>query len=359
MAVEISGQADGADLRRFLMELSNAEEQYEQIRNVPLSVGLLEYALIAPIMVSIAMTPRQTPESPRAPACDYCYPPLVEAAGRCLYISQEALSWQDARNYCHSLQVQTTTADLITFQSCNDFTILAGYLGFNVPSDTSYWVGAHTEFTSNNWRWLNGEPLSTGVPFWDHRQGHDKGEDCAAMESGSYFRLADHDCLEPRLFICASPLIPAYKSEIEVKDFLCPDETLQIGTGCYYFSTYHSNWNAAEERCRSKFHHHQGQLFSPASCDEFVHIAHHLEVTEDKKDRWVGAIDVTGNHEWYWESGDLIPGGPPFWATSEPNHKSDHARDQGAYMSASKRFYLEDDSTSHQLDYICKVSPFE
>ncbi|XP_066950047.1 uncharacterized protein [Macrobrachium rosenbergii] len=277
----------------------------------------------------------------------------------CIYISQEALSWQEAREHCHSLQVQTAPADLIIFQSCDEFIVLAGYLGFNVPPDSSLWVGAHTEFTSNNWRWVNGEPLATGVPFWDHKEGHDKGEDCAAMESNSYFRLADHDCLQPRRFVCSSPPVPAQKPKNNTVKLSCPEDSIQIVDGCYYFSSSYSDWHYADEHCQSKFHHHQAQLFSPTSCDEFSHVAHHLEVTEDSKDRWVGAIDVTGNHEWYWDTGDLIPGGPPFWATSEPDHRGDRARRQGAFMSVSKRFYLEDGSTENHHNYICKVSPYE
>lgn len=70
-------------------------------------------------------------------------------------------------------------------------------LAFTALPDSTLWVGAHTEFAMNNWRWISGMPLSTGVPFWAYEQGHDNGEDCAAMDSSSYFQLADYDCSTP------------------------------------------------------------------------------------------------------------------------------------------------------------------
>lgn len=161
-----------------------------------------------------------------------------------------------------------------------------------------------------------------------------------------------------------------------------------MGEFCYWFSDTTKSWDEAEDHCRNNFQANQGELFSPASCDEFTKMAHHLEVAgglfsvyltymsnlstyvfacactnsglsfsrgpaERDKSHWVGAADATGDQEWYWVSGDPVPGGPPFWATNEPD---DHYNSNYCgFMSSYRRFYLADERCTSPHYFICKL----
>lgn len=286
-----------------------------------------------------------------------CYPPFVTVGDGCYYIeTSRGMSWTNAREFCESLGGDGgVTATLAVFPSCDAFIDFTGYMGFNAPADSTFWIGAHTEFGTSSWRWLTGEPLASGVPFWAYEQGHDSDEDCAAMDSSSYFQLSDFACADERYFVC---YLPTDSQRHDTRDdppviLDCPKESIQVGDYCYWFSDSLKSWSTSENYCRTHFSSNRGELFSPSSCDEFTKMAHHLEVTERDKSHWVGASDATENQEWAWVSGDMVPGGAPFWATSEPN---DHElRYYCGLMGNEKRFYLEDEKCSAAHYFICKL----
>ncbi|XP_071539264.1 uncharacterized protein [Panulirus ornatus] len=292
-------------------------------------------------------------------AGEQCYPPYQPQGGMCVYINKDMpLSWQEARDFCASMAGDGATSDLAIFPTCDAFTIFAGYLGFTAPPNSTFWVGAHTEFTVNNWRWLDGEPLATGVPYWAYSEGHDEGEDCAAMDSKSYFQLADFNCDGPRFSICSMPMMPqaSVKDDPEYPQLNCPYDSIQIGEYCYWFSSSRKSWTSAEDYCRTHYSSNMGELFSPSSCDEFTKMANHLEVAERDKSHWVGAADISGHQEWFWVNGDPVPGGPPFWATDFPlNHPASGPNDFCGLMSSTKRFYLVDKKCTDYNYFICKL----
>ncbi|XP_050701671.1 macrophage mannose receptor 1-like [Eriocheir sinensis] len=289
-----------------------------------------------------------------------CNAPFQSVAGGCYYVEQNLqLDWAGARTFCHNLGGDGGVAELAVFDSCETFTLLAGYLGFNTYEQSTLWVGAHTEFTVNNWRWVSGMPLASGVPFWAHAQGHDDGEDCAAMDSASFFQLSDFDCSTPMSFVCELPEAKMTRDQ-ETKDvnntipvLSCPIDSVQVGEYCYWFSSNLKTWSNAEDYCRTNFLSNQGELFAPSTCDEFTKVAHHLDVAERDRSHWVGAADSTGDQEWYWVSGTTVPGGAPFWATGEPN---DHILSNFCgLMSHKKRFYMEDEGCMNLHYFICKL----
>lgn len=72
---------------------------------------------------------------------------------------------------------------------------------------------------------------------------------------------------------------------------------------------------------------------------------------------WVGAIDVTGDEDWTWVDGVLVPGGPPYWAVGEPSHAHDNQpREHCAVMSTDKDYYLSDTHCTEKYRYICKLT---
>ncbi|XP_071539263.1 uncharacterized protein [Panulirus ornatus] len=294
-----------------------------------------------------------------AAAGQVCYPPYQVVGDVCIYLNTEIPStWQEARDLCSSLAGDGATSDLAIFPSCDTFSNFAGYLALTAPPNSTFWVGAHTEFTVNNWRWLDGEPLATGVPYWAYSEGHDDGEDCAAMDGNRRLQVADYDCEEPRFSICSMPLLrqhdTTHKSSSHHRE--CPYGSVEVGDFCYWFSNDRTYWWDAEDYCRTHYSSNMGELFAPSSCDEFTKVAHHMEVAERDKSHWVGASDISGHQEWFWVNGDPVPGGPPFWATDSPsNHLTSGPNDFCALMSNTKRFYLVDGKCNDENYFICKL----
>lgn len=289
-----------------------------------------------------------------------CPEPWVAVGKKCVHMSTEPMTWWESSDYCSSLTTDQGNGMLASTPDCLDFAELTYYVGYAAMGQGSFWIGAHTEFTSHNWKWLTLEPLTTGVPFWAYSEGHGQNEECAAMESEHYYQLADDDCEALKGAVCMvdqdSTEFKRFERSHELLD--CPDETMQVGDHCYHFSKSHDYWNMAEKRCQdpaSWTHQNPGELFSPSSCEEFSHMAHHLE-TEGNTKYWVGAVDVTGYNEWSWVSGDLIPSGAPYWASGQPSSSgSGHARSHCAYMDPDKRRYLNDDTCTNRHNYICEV----
>ena len=49
-------------------------------------------------------------------------------------------------------------------------------------------------FQDNGWMWITLQELGTGVPFFAYDEGHDKGEDCAALSANKYYKIMDDNC---------------------------------------------------------------------------------------------------------------------------------------------------------------------
>ncbi|KAG7160323.1 macrophage mannose receptor 1-like 3 [Homarus americanus] len=259
-----------------------------------------------------------------------CFPPYVKLGGQCVFVEYDTQkSWQEAREFCASLAGDGTAGDLATFPTCDEYTTFVRYLALNVPVNTTVWVGAHSLFTPNMWQWLTEESLQTGVPFWAYPEEYNGTENCAAASGSYYYRLVDAHC----------------------------DLTKLIGNNCYVFEDHVESWERAEQKCREEHDHYAGLLYYPSSCEEFTHMAHHLEADERRKQYWVGGIDVSGKEEWTWVEGGIIPSGPPYWASGEPSHQHDNRpRKHCTIMDPSMRYYLRDEHCNDYHPYICKLT---
>jgi len=294
-----------------------------------------------------------------------CNIPFKWVGDQCLYVDYETkVSWQEARAYCTSLQGdQGSSVHLASFPTCDSFDAFTRYLAFNDLGSSAVWVGARSLFTANMWVWESGQDLQTGVPYWSHDEDYDNGEDCAAADSRYYYRLTPNDCAATKGFVCAETSAVREVKEPEgplsygPEDEVCPHEGIWINGFCYIFKHEEKNWDEAERKCEEEHKANGGLLYYPSTCEEFTHVAHHLEASEEQRSYWVGAIDVSGQEEWTWVDGGLVPGGTPYWATGEPSHAHDNEpREHCAVMMKTKRYYLNDAHCDVKHSYICKLT---
>ncbi|XP_071524520.1 C-type mannose receptor 2-like [Panulirus ornatus] len=294
-----------------------------------------------------------------------CFHPFSEVGGQCLYLEYETLmSWQEARDYCRSMAGDGVEGDLASFPRCGDFTALARHLAFNANVNSSFWVGAHTLFTPNMWQWLSGESLQTGVPYWAYSEQYDNNEDCASVHGGYYYRLVPSLCDQRKGVVCSMPLInPGFQTHHDPEPRPgedCPHEGIVIGKHCYKFESHAESWSSAEAKCREHHDKYSGMLYYPSDCEEFTNMAHHLEADESVNSYWVGAEDVSGQEEWTWVDGQLVPGGPPYWASGQPSHEHNNEPwEHCAVMDSEMRYYMRDVHCSDRHPYICKLTKNE
>lgn len=290
-----------------------------------------------------------------------CPPLWVQIGDMCYRKTDELMTHSEAADFCGTLSTEYGTGSLGTFPRCDDFARMAAYLGLTAPTESNYWVGAKTDFLGN-WFWETFEPLQLGVPFWAHSEGTGQGQNCAAMDRRFYFQLMDDDCESMKGVVCMAPASATreYYNMTKVFEVIqCPEHTIQVGDHCYYFSHESKRWDDADRYCQGddddfRDHHWSEELFSPSSCEEFTHLAHHLE-TEYEHDYWVGGIDVSGYNEWTWVTGHSLPIGIPYWAYAEPNQSGDgKKRTHCTMMNKDKMYYLSDEKCTDRKRYICK-----
>ncbi|XP_042890295.1 macrophage mannose receptor 1-like [Penaeus japonicus] len=295
-----------------------------------------------------------------AAAGQECALPFIAVGSKCLYLETDTpLSWPEARDYCKTLAGDTGTADIASFPSCDDFVAFSRHAALNGPNISGVWVGGHTAFSPNMWQWVNGDDLQTGVPFWYYNEDYDGTRHCAASYMDYYNRLVDAHCEHPLSFVCEMSHA-AEKAEKSVsktqRDMECENHGVVVGDFCYVFYDKPETWDDAEKKCRSQHDDVGGELYYPSSCNEFTHMAHHLEASENTNSYWVGGVDVSGKDEWTWVSGENIPGGPPYWATGEPSHSHENQpHEHCTVMAADKRYYLHDTHCTDKHPYICKL----
>lgn len=265
------------------------------------------------------------------------------------------MTWDEGRDYCRAL---ADNSDLATFPTCEQFSSATYWLNINSADDADLWVGAKKASYPNNWRWTSLEELQTGVPMWAYTEGHDDGMDCASMNKLFRHKLSCCVCdklkeplceIKPETRKADSVPLP---EPVEIID--CPSHTVQVGNGCFEFSSTEESFQEATENCMKDGY----QLFHPEDCGEFTHMAHYLETTGLDMSYWVGAEDVSGFHEWTWNNGDNIPGGAPFWAYDQPTHALESAPlKYCGTMDHIVRYYMADDYCDAKHHYICRILP--
>ncbi|XP_070001604.1 type-2 ice-structuring protein isoform X1 [Penaeus vannamei] len=114
----------------------------------------------------------------------------------CLYLAKETdLTWEAARVFCQDLG-----GDLAVFRDANAFAEALRYVKSSVAAkDTTAWVGGRDHLVEGEWRWVDGEDMPRGTPFWgDYNYVREPAQgaaaNCAALYGPDGFLVHDGVC---------------------------------------------------------------------------------------------------------------------------------------------------------------------
>ncbi|XP_063598889.1 C-type lectin domain family 10 member A-like [Penaeus indicus] len=117
----------------------------------------------------------------------------------CLYLALDTgVSWEAARVFCQGLG-----GDLAVFRDANEFAEALKYVKSSVAvKGTPVWVGGTDRIEEGEWRWVSGEDMPRGTPFWgDYNYVREPAEgtsgNCAALYGPDGFLIHDGVCQNP------------------------------------------------------------------------------------------------------------------------------------------------------------------
>nr|XP_045588273.1 C-type lectin mannose-binding isoform-like isoform X2 [Procambarus clarkii] len=126
-----------------------------------------------------------------------CPDPFVLLGGQCYYFhTSTTLSWQDAREYCWSMD---TAADLAVVDDCHQFAIIWDHILIYYTGKW-FWVGGTDLGQEGEWYFINGNPVPMGLPFWLPGSPNDEGNCLDISVNSGYFN--DYPCVNKGSFIC-------------------------------------------------------------------------------------------------------------------------------------------------------------
>jgi len=125
-----------------------------------------------------------------------CPEPFVEVAGRCFYVNDEFLSWDNARARCAELG-DVNIADLAVLEDCTSFGQIAQYIEEQKGPAEWIWVGARDfDGTGLQHQWLSGVNVAPGPSFWCPGQPNNfmEHQACVMLWGRNSYYGADEDC---------------------------------------------------------------------------------------------------------------------------------------------------------------------
>ncbi|KAK8378053.1 hypothetical protein O3P69_018775 [Scylla paramamosain] len=141
-------------------------------------------------------------DSPRPEVFDHqnktCEPPFTQEGSHCLLLApHERMNWADARQYCIS-----RGGELVVMKEAN---IFAEFLRFirkinSINTVNNVWIGGSDEEVEGVWRWIDGDLMPEGSPFWGSislisgEPGGGRGENCAILYKPNDHYLHDISC---------------------------------------------------------------------------------------------------------------------------------------------------------------------
>ncbi|XP_042871733.1 collectin-11-like [Penaeus japonicus] len=124
-----------------------------------------------------------------------CPPPYFRVMSECFYVhTSHPLSWTQARAFCQGM-----AGDLAQPRYLN--ALLASVAQKYKSGPSHLWLGASDLETEGTFRWLSGEPVTSG---WRENQPDDAegGEDCLEMWTAKFPSLSDKQCHLNSAFVC-------------------------------------------------------------------------------------------------------------------------------------------------------------
>ncbi|XP_037799141.1 CD209 antigen-like protein C [Penaeus monodon] len=151
------------------------------------SVGVLKEILseIKGSLTRIA-TPTEAP----------CPGNFASISGTCLYLAKDvSVNWEAARVFC-----QNMGGDLAVLRDGSALARAIGYAkSFGLSRTANIWLGGRDHIVEGEWRWVTGEDMPRGTPFWGiydskRQPSGGRGENCAILFGPDDFLIHDAPC---------------------------------------------------------------------------------------------------------------------------------------------------------------------
>ncbi|KAK8732906.1 hypothetical protein OTU49_017457 [Cherax quadricarinatus] len=108
-----------------------------------------------------------------------CLEPYVTVGDQCLFFATFAeLSYQDARQMCHSLD-----GELAAVLTATRLKNIIDYINENGIAGHSFWLGGSDAAQEGVWLWTDGQRVPMGAPFWGFVKSDVLEPDCGAAEN--------------------------------------------------------------------------------------------------------------------------------------------------------------------------------
>ncbi|XP_063608254.1 C-type lectin lectoxin-Enh6-like isoform X1 [Penaeus indicus] len=155
---------------------------------------------MADILTDIRGSLTLTSTSTEAP----CLGNFIKFGETCLYLAKETyVTWEAARVYCQGLE-----GDLAVFRDANAFADALNYAkGSGLQNPAHIWVGGSDILLEGEWKWISGEDMPRGTPFWGgynyvREPAGGLRENCANLFSGDGFLIHDVSCTSKYIPLC-------------------------------------------------------------------------------------------------------------------------------------------------------------
>merc|ERR1711962_457102 len=237
--------------------------------------------------------------------------------GQCLTLSQESLSWDDARAKC-----STNNGALA---SLNDPQAFHDYINRN-HNNEKFWLGGTDSASEGNWVWLDGRPF--GNFPWPSNEPNNVGGNQHCLKAGWNGNWDDGTCSDVHRFVCNQG---------------CAKGTLVLGQ-CLSFSTEKLPWIDAKARCESQ----NGALVSLVDPQGFQD---YTNTHFNGENFWLGGTDSASEGNWAWLDGR--PFGDNFpWGANEPNNWGGN---QHCLVGGHASGVYDDGTCSGSRRFVCTV----
>ncbi|XP_018021589.1 macrophage mannose receptor 1-like [Hyalella azteca] len=135
-----------------------------------------------------------------------CQHPFVLVGTQCVHIVPAEYTWPEARTQCGLVG-----GDLIVVDDCDQYHKVALYLDEQGYPD--YWIGGSDEAVEGQWRWVDGSPMTMGLPYWatstegPQEPDNPGKQNCLELNCAWMYRFSSAWCSDLRRVICeADPI---------------------------------------------------------------------------------------------------------------------------------------------------------